>query len=214
MKKIVNIITMILIIILCSLININVYATDANVKTEIQQQTIEENQLEVVVSMSELENIGQGINAYSGILNFDTDELEFVSISNGENWNNPVYNEEEIENGKLKVVATSNDFINQGGVLFTLTFNIKQVKEEYNINFEEFEVAAKIDGETVKVSEGSIAENTETAIPETNNSQNNDNAETKQINNTNLVIAIICGVIIILVLIFGFWSSKKNGSVK
>ena len=174
MKKIVNIITMILIIILCSLININVYATDANVKTEIQQQTIEENQLEVVVSMSELENIGQGINAYSGILNFDTDELEFVSISNGENWNNPVYNEEEIENGKLKVVATSNDFINQGGVLFTLTFNIKQVKEEYNINFEEFEVAAKIDGETVKVSEGSIAENTETAIPETNNSQNND----------------------------------------
>lgn len=210
MKKIVNIITMILIIILCSLININVYATDANVKTEIQQQTIEENQLEVVVSMSELENIGQGINAYSGILNFDTDELEFVSISNGENWNNPVYNEEEIENGKLKVVATSNDFINQGGVLFTLTFNIKQVKEEYNINFEEFEVAAKIDGETVKVSEGSIAENTETAIPETNNSQNNDNAETKQINNTNLVIAIICGVIIILVLIFGFWSSKKN----
>ena len=212
MKKLFNILIISLTILALFLVlgNNNVYATSASVETKLEEQVVEGDKLEISINISKLNNAGDGINAYSGTLSFDTNELEFVEIQNGEGWNSPVYNEEGTKEGNVKITATSNQFINQETELCKVIFNIKENKDTYDVNFKEFEAAAKIDGKTVKVTEDNVQETDNTSsTSKTNTAIEETNTET---NNFSMILGmtVLCALILVAILWLGFYVYKKN----
>ena len=212
MKKLFNILIISLTILALFLVlgNNNVYATSASIETKLEEQVIEGDKLEISINVSKLNNAGEGINAYSGILSFDINELEFVEIQNGEGWNSPVYNEEGTKEGNVKITATSNQFINQETELCKVIFNIKENKDTYDVNFKEFEAAAKIDGKTVKVTEDNVQETDNTSsTSKTNTAIEETNTET---NNFSMILGmtVLCALILVAILWLGFYVYKKN----
>ena len=212
MKKLFNILIISLTILALFLVlgNNNVYATSASIETKLEEQVIEGDKLEISINISKLNNAGDGINAYSGTLSFDTNELEFVEIQNGEGWNSPVYNEEGTKEGNVKIAATSNQFINQETELCKVIFNIKEKKDTYDVNFKEFETAAKIDGKTVKVTDDNVQETDNTSsTSKTNTAIEETNTET---NNFSMILGmtVLCALILVAILWLGFYVYKKN----
>ena len=68
MKKIIKIIFNIILFII---LNSNVYASSIGIKMDISQKEISQDEIQVQVSIANLEEIEEGINAYSGELNFN-----------------------------------------------------------------------------------------------------------------------------------------------
>ena len=212
MKKLFNIliISLTILALFFIFVNNNVYATSASVETKLEEQVVEGDKLEISINISKLNNAGDGINAYSGTLSFDTNELEFVEIQNGEGWNSPVYNEEGTKEGNVKITATSNQFINQETELCKVIFNIKENKDTYDVNFKEFEAAAKIDGKTVKVTDDNVQETDNTSsTSKTNTAIEETNTET---NNFSMILGmtVLCALILVAILWLGFYVYKKN----
>lgn len=212
MKKLFNIliISLTILALFFIFVNNNVYATSASVETKLEEQVVEGDKLEISINISKLNNAGDGINAYSGTLSFDTNELEFVEIQNGEGWNSPVYNEEGTKEGNVKIAATSNQFINQETELCKVIFNIKENKDTYDVNFKEFEAAAKIDGKTVKVTDDNVQETDNTSsTSKTNTAIEETNTET---NNFSMILGmtVLCALILVAILWLGFYVYKKN----
>ena len=188
----------------------NVYAASASVETKLEEKVVEGNKLELSINIYKLNNAGDGINAYSGVLSFDTDKLELVEIQNGTDWNSPVYNKEKAKEGNVKITATSNQFINRETELCKAIFNIKEMTETYNVNLEKFETAAKIDGKTVKIVEDNIEQTNDiTNSIQTNTTTGETNTNTNDFRMI-LVITVLCALILVAILWLGFYLYKKN----
>ena len=111
MKKIVLISAIIISLII--LISSSVYAKELTVSTDINKTELEDNKIKVEITITGLKNLGDGINAYSGVLNFDEEVLELIEVKAENEWNPPAYNEKTLEDGKTKIVATANKFIKE-----------------------------------------------------------------------------------------------------
>lgn len=222
MKKVMRKIIMMIIVIITTIFAYNnVYANDENnakIRTKIEQKDLGENRIKIEVSISDLENIGEGFNAYSAVLLFEEKDLNLIEIKGGEEWNTPIYNEKTLQEGKTKIVATSNKFINNKGILFTAIFEKKIERAEYDIKFTEFEVAAKINGETIKVTEKNqedIEDNI--GIQNDNTSLVENSKQESTINkNVGLIIGVtsISALLLIGILSIGFGLYRKNKGEK
>lgn len=141
------------IIIVVVLLNSYTYATNSKITTTLNQKEENDGTIQVEVNILEMENIGEGINAYSGQLSFNTNQLTLMKLEGVNNWNTPLYNEESAKKGNTKIVATSNNFTKNIGTIFVATFEKKTNVVVDKVEFNDFEVASKIDGKTVKVTE-------------------------------------------------------------
>ena len=196
MKKIIKFGIILSIVLILISANISIYAAAENTnipsaKTEIIINNIEENQIQVTVGLSDLTNIGEGVNAYAGILAYNSDELELVEFINVNNWNNPTY---KILDNEIKVVSTSNKFLKEENILFEAVFNKKVNKNTYDVHMSKLELAAKINNETLKV----VA--------------NAENIKNTELANTSMKILIsVIFVVIILVVIYIISKKNKGG---
>lgn len=204
MKKIIKIIFNIILFII---LNSNVYASSIRIKMDISQKEISQNEIQVQVSIANLEEIEEGINAYSGELNFNKDELELVEINSEEGWNMPIYNKEKSADGKIKIVATANQFVKDKKI-FNVIFYKKSKKSDYNIQINDLEVATKIDGQTVKLTSEEKQEKTENIILQNEMNKKDKNSIWK------ILLLIFCiGLLLILLLIIKNkrYINKKEG---
>lgn len=201
MKKIIKfgiIISIVLCIISISAIT---YATTNNtdspyVKSETIVNDIENNQIQVTLKLSNFANVGEGINAYTGFMKFNANELEFVEFINVSNWNNPTY---KISGNEMKVVSTSNKFLKEDGVIFKAVFNKKVNKDKYDIEISNLELAAKVNDKTIKV----LA-----------NAQTTENIEhTEKVNEKNpQKVIVICSIVIVVIAVaFVIFKRNKGG---
>ena len=71
MKKIIKIIFNIILFII---LNSNVYVSSIGIKMNISQKELSKDEIQVQLSIANLEEKEEGINAYSGELNFNKDE--------------------------------------------------------------------------------------------------------------------------------------------
>ena len=196
MKKIIKIIFNIILFII---LNSNVYASSIGIKMDISQKEISQDEIQVQVSIANLEEIEEGINAYSGELNFNKDELELVEINSEEGWNMPIYNKEKSADGKIKIVAKK---------IFNVIFYKKSKKSDYNIQINDLEVATKIDGQTVKLTSEEKQEKTENIILQNEMNKKDKNSIWK------ILLLIFCiGLLLILLLIIKNkrYINKKEG---
>lgn len=196
MKKIIKFGIILSVVLIVIAANISIYAAAENTnipsaKTEITINNIEESQIQVTVGLSDLTNIGEGVNAYTGILEYNSDELEFVKFINVNNWNNPTY---KILDNEIKVVSTSNKFLKEDNIVFKAVFNKKVNKNTYNVQMSKLELAAKINNETLKV------------VANTENIKNIEPA-----NNSMKILMSVIVVAVILVIIFIISKKNKGG---
>ena len=204
MKKIIKIIFNIILFII---LNSNVYASSIGIKMDISQKEISQDEIQVQVSIANLEEIEEGINAYSGELNFNKDELELVEINSEEGWNMPIYNKEKSADGKIKIVATANQFVKDKKI-FNVIFYKKSKKSDYNIQINDLEVATKIDGQTVKLTSEEKQEKTKNIILQNEMNKKDKNSIWK------ILLLIFCiGLLLILLLIIKNkrYINKKEG---
>lgn len=102
-KKVYVILLMIVII-----LNINIETLAFDLSTNIDKQSLEENQVKVSLELVDLEDYTKGINVVSGKLIYDTNVFESVSIKGANNWSCAYNNEEGNENqGKFILMTTS-----------------------------------------------------------------------------------------------------------
>ncbi len=186
-------------IVLCVIfLNVSTYASTNNtdspsVKSETIVNDIGNDQIQVTLKLSDFENMGEGINAFTGFLKFNTDELEFIEFRNVENWNIPIF---KISENEIKIVSTSNKFLKEDGGIFEAVFNKIEDKDKYDIEISNLELAAKVNDKIIKV----LANDKTTA----------ETTEKTDKNNNLLNIITVCGAIIIVVIVIIFVIFKRN----
>lgn len=140
MKKI---LTFTLIFILIALSFSYVFADSGHYKIELTNETIEanpENEFSVCIDISDIKNVGEGINAVKGVIAYNPDVLEFKSVKMADGWDSPEVSEnytpgedEESENwnydssDKLVAVSVTNGkYLNSDFELMTVTFKVSE----------------------------------------------------------------------------------------
>lgn len=160
------------------------------VESKIEITDLENDKLEASVIIKNFRNIVDGVNAYTGILCYDDSELELEEIISDGDWNSPIY--KVMNDGKsVKVVATSNEYLNEEDKIFTAIFRKKVNKENYNIEIKDLELATKIDGMTQKV------EVTNPKDVKTENKIKSDNT----IKNIVIILSIILIIVVVITII-------------
>lgn len=167
------------------------------VKSETIVNDIGNNQIQVTLKLSDFANIGEGINAYTGFMKFNTNELEFVEFMNVNNWNNPTY---KISGNEIKIVSTSNKFLKEDSEIFKAVFNKKVNKDKYDIEISNLELAAKVNDKTIKVPA---------------NTQTTENIEyTEKVDKKNpQKVIVICSIVIVAIAV-AFVIFKRNKGEK
>ena len=167
------------------------------VKSETIVNDIGNNQIQVTLKLSDFANIGEGINAYTGFMKFNSNDLEFVEFMNVNNWNNPTY---KISGNEMKIVSTSNKFIKEDSEIFKAVFNKKVNKDKYDIEISNLELAAKVNDKTIKVPA---------------NTQTTENIEyTEKVDKKNpQKVIVICSIVIVAIAV-AFVIFKRNKGEK
>ena len=216
MKKIIN--TIIFLSAIVFFMDYSSYGASSTVKTNIKKTELKENKIQAEISISDLENVGEGINAYSGELIFDSDQLTLVDVKGTELWNIPVYNGNKTSEGILKVVSTSNEFTKKEEQIFIATFEKRRTNissDDIKFEFRNCEVAAKINGETVKIAENDKIEDSTSIKSETTSMIEDSKKEKNSKKSLWGVIGIVDSILIftigILVIGFGVYRKNKGG---
>lgn len=207
MKKKIELISSIIMSIIIISISVRVYANNSNIVTSLQQQELENDKVQIEVYISDIMNVGEGINAYSGVLNFNSEELTLVDIKGEGDWNTPTYNKNTGDKGMTKIVCTSNQFNTNKGALFIAVFDKKVQKQNYDVTFTEFEAAAKVDGKTIKVKENTQKEGSANLVQNSNNVTESHNTESTSNNKMYIAFGII---IIAIIVVFALKLRRDN----
>ena len=103
-----------------SSLNINVVADKSNLKSG--------EEIIFSMSLSNMEEIDEGVNAYILTLNYNTEQFDFVKAEGANNWNAPMYNTNTntISTGKIKFVSTISNFTKDENEFLKITLKAKQ----------------------------------------------------------------------------------------
>ena len=166
-----------------SSLNINVVADKSNLKSG--------EEIIFSMSLSNMEEIDEGVNAYILTLNYNTEQFDFVKAEGANNWNAPMYNTNTISTGKIKFVSTISNFTKDENEFLKITLKAKQQlsNNDIDITIDNISFAAKVNSETSKVLVDDIKVQLDSKQNSSDNSGNNgsnDNGGT-EVNNYNRI---------------------------
>ena len=161
-KKVYVILIMIVII-----LGISIETLAFDLSTNIDKQSLEENQVKVSLELIDLEDYTKGINVVSGKLIYDTNVFESVSVKGMNNWSCAYNNEKGNESqGKFILMTTSGNAtedkevaqlelkLKPGVKQEETTIKIEGIETSYNsekINTEDKEIKLKLDGNKINL---------------------------------------------------------------
>ena len=140
-----------IILLLISLFTTNVYAVINSFKCELIPSKTEYNvgdEILVTFKLSSLD-ADKGIIAYSAVLDYDKDKLEYVELSGTEKWITPSYN---AKNGKL--IADRNDDFSALSNENLCTIKFKALKSANNVQIKLKDIELANGDESIKSSDG------------------------------------------------------------
>lgn len=153
-------------------INSSFATTEATVEATVAYKNLDDNnEIFITIDIKEFQDIGDGINAYILTLNFDNNKLEFVKAEGLNGWNSPTYNGNDLENGKIKFVATRSNFFKETGEILKITLKTKSNLTSSDLNqisFEEVSFANRLNGNIQKLQ----VENIELKLSDLNGNNN------------------------------------------
>ena len=187
------------------------YASDSKIETKSNIKELNDGRIQFEISLLKIEDIGEGINAYSCELNFNPNQLELVEVESYNSWNTPIFNKDKSKNGNTKIVATSNKFIKNKGTIFIATFNKKTKDKIDEISIKNFEVAAKINGKIIKISEEKLTpKNQKIDVSKTGVTEKTIKQNAKVWKILGIVVASILLIIGLLLVGFGIYRKNKG----
>lgn len=211
---------LIFVVIIFTILYTNKTFAKTTVKVNSTAKT-EENSITISVEIADLQEIGEGINAYIMTLNYNPKQLEFESVVGKNDWNKPSYNKENIADGKIKFVATRSDFSRKNEIIMQMKLKIKDGVSEKNIDkitINDISFAYKQGQETNKVVANDIQVKLEDTISTNSSSSSKKYNETNQKEKlpktlpkagiTNNIL-LIMGILITTCLIFIKYKSIK-----
>ena len=209
--------------------------TEAKVEATVSYEELTANkEVIVTIDIKDFQNIGDGINAYILTINFDKNKLAFIKAEGLNGWNSPTYNGNNIESGKIKLVATRSNFSKQTGEILKVTLKTKDnviVSDLNQIGFESVSFANKINNNTQKLQVGKISLNvlglegnkgqpeipesekqpeTPSKQPETNTGDNNDEDIPKGLLPQTGISSYIVLFVALIISIFVFYRKYKE----
>lgn len=214
-KKIYIIILMIIII-----LGIHIESLGFSLLANVNQNTLEENKLQIFLQLSALQDYSKGINVVSGKLIYDNNIFESVSFKGINNWSCAYNNEQGNENeGKFILMTTSGNAIEDKEVVQiklklkpnieqqNTTIRIEGIETSYNsqkIKAEDKEINLEINGNNIKVlkNTNNVKENISLDIEE----------KQKQSYNVYITIAVIIIILVIIMMII-IKNLKKRGEI-
>lgn len=146
------------------------------------------NNITINFEVKNLQEIGDGINAYVFTMNYDANKFEFVKAEGQNGWNSPTYNKNQISTGKMKLVATRGDFTKEANEILKITLKLKQDvtnSDIKQINFKDISFAAKIDGSTSKVEMDDMSLNSTSQNINTESKSGQNSGSKQQSNGSN-----------------------------
>ena len=155
MKKVTNILIVAIFFLFFLLYHNQVLAkTSITMKADLENKIIKkEDEVTVNLSLQDFQEIGDGINAYILMFEFNTEQLDFVKVQGQNGWNTPVYNQNTLDTGKMKMAATRSTFIKENGEILKVTLKAKQNFTENSmpdIKIKNISFATKINGKILK----------------------------------------------------------------
>lgn len=98
-----------------------------------------------------------GVKSLSLILGYDAENLELVSVTNGEVFANSEFSKDTREDGSCKLEWLTTTENTNNGILATLTFKAKENSGEFNIGFDEVTSSDGEEEEYFAVVDGTVA---------------------------------------------------------
>ena len=135
------------------------------------------------LSLSNLRELGDGVNAYVMTLHYDTSQFDFVKAEGSNNWNAPMYNNNSISTGNVKIVSTISNFTTDENEFLRITLKAKQDinNSDANVSFDNISFAAKINSKTTKI----LAKDIKVEFSNISNPNGNDNSNNSENSNEN-----------------------------
>ena len=198
------------IVVLCVLCVPCISSAAMNVDIQLQTTTnniSNEEVFDIVLNVNNIADLGNGINAYTGTLEFDPKVIEIVNVSSMDNWNTPIYNKDTLSEGYTKIVATNNEFTNSNSNLCKIEFKLKEKVnvEKTAIELKDFSVAVSVSSNIEKVTaKDSKMELSVNAV--SNNSENSSSFNDGIV----YILASVAILVIIIVVIFIIVKKKKR----
>ena len=217
-----------LVVILMLGIHIDTLAFDLD--TSVNTQMLQEKKMEVSLTLSNLEEYSNGINAVSGKLRYDADVFENISFTGMNNWTCAYNNEKGNDNeGKFILMTTAGNVkadTEVAKIKLTLKSDINNLQTKIKIQ----EIETSYQSEKIKAEDKEfnfiivdnaieLAENNKeekqktTEIEVENVSEKNDILAEKKANQTRwslLILIIIILVILIILLIIKIKRRERN----
>lgn len=163
--------------------------TDARVEATVTFQNLNvNNEVSIGIDIKDLQDIGDGINAYILTINFDTNKFELIKAEGVNGWNTPTYNKNNLKNGKIKFVSTRSDFSKKTGEILKITLKLKDnltASDLNQVSFENVSFANKINGSTQKLQIENIDLKLSNLNEENNQQQSQEIQKTQQTETNN-----------------------------
>ena len=163
--------------------------TDARVEDTVTFQNLNaNNDVSIGIDIKDLQDIGDGINAYILTINFDTNKFELIKAEGVNGWNTPTYNKNNLKNGKIKFVSTRSDFSKKTGEILKITLKLKDnltASDLNQVSFENVSFANKINGSTQKLQIENIDLKLSNLNEENNQQQSQETQKTQQTETNN-----------------------------
>lgn len=163
--------------------------TDARVEATVTFQNLNaNNEVSIGIDIKDLQDIGDGINAYILTINFDTNKFELIKAEGVNGWNTPTYNKNNLKNGKIKFVSTRSDFSKKTGEILKITLKLKDnltASDLNQVSFENVSFANKINGSTQKLQIENIDLKLSNLNEENNQQQSQETQKTQQTETNN-----------------------------
>ena len=124
----------IIMIIILFMIPIHVLAFD--LQANVNEPSLQEGKIQIILKLSDLQEYSNGINAVSGKLIYDTSLFESVTFVGMNNWSCAYNNEEDNENNGSFMLITTSGNVNKDTEVAQIELKLKNPIEKQNTKVE------------------------------------------------------------------------------
>lgn len=197
----------IILLIMFIIIGINIKTFAFGLETNVDEQSLEENQVKVSLKLVDLQEYTKGINVVSGKLAYDSNVFESVSIEGLNGWSCAYNNEEGNENqGKFILMTTSGNTA-EDKELAQIELKLKPGINQKETTLKIEDIETSYNSEKIKTEDKEIKlkmEDNKITIKKDVNINN-----TKKDYSKYIFIAII--IVVIIIMIIAIIKLKKRG---
>lgn len=211
----------IILIIIILIMSVKTYSLAFDFLPYIEKKEILNNEINISLKLSDLEEYDEGLNVVSGKLVYDHNIFEEATFNGNNGWTCAYNNDESTGNeGKFVLITTAGNATKDteiAQIVLKLKENIKDINtgitiesiessyDSEKIETQDKKINLEISNETIRISNATNNKTEEKEI-----SKNNDVKKEKKVEKNNYIVYIFIGIIVIVTILFLIFIIKIN----